>query len=169
MPYGHQSDPLRGFKFIVSITVPFLSGRIRLGCTRISGLRAETEVVEYREGNEFSTVRKLPGLTTYDNLVLERGQVEGPDTMAIWHDKIRRINDEGNSDLELRGDGVIKIYPKQVVLAPGGQTQVAPSMEYTFVNAWPTVYEHTDLDATASDVWFERIELAHEGLQFDIL
>ena len=50
MPHGHgingvNYDPLRAFKFLLNLITP--DGReVRIGCTRISGLRAETEIVE---------------------------------------------------------------------------------------------------------------------------
>ena len=40
----------------------------------MSGLTTDTNIIEYREGNEsVGTVRKLPGLIKYNNVVLKRG------------------------------------------------------------------------------------------------
>lgn len=152
-------DPVRGFKFELTLFVPG-GGLIRGGFMRISGLKAETEVVEYREGTDLSTVRKLPGLTTYDNITLERGQIfEGQDDLLAWRKQIVTALTDGDAEHvgdELRADGTIFIYNKEGT----------PIGKYKFYDAWPTIYEHTDLDATASDVWTERVELAHEGLEF---
>jgi phage tail-like protein len=48
-------DP--GFKFQVR-----WDGRVVLGVTKVSALKRSTEVIEYREGADPSTSRKLPGV-----------------------------------------------------------------------------------------------------------
>lgn len=158
---GARNDPMRGFRFIVRLTTP-TGDLVRLGARMVSGLRSETEIVEYREGNEISTVRKLPGLTTYDNITIERGQVEGIDHLLDWRKLIVTAEGDGAPDSEIRGYGIIQVFPKGTVPSDSAD----PVAEYVIREAWPAVFEHADLDATASDVWFERVELAHEGLEF---
>ena len=49
-------DPYRNFRFLVEI-----DGIVQAGFSECSGFGSDVEVVEYREGGEPSTVRKLPG------------------------------------------------------------------------------------------------------------
>ena len=60
MPANVRTDPLPRFKFLVEI-----EGIKRAGFQTCSGLEEETEIREYREGGDQSTVRKLAGLNSY--------------------------------------------------------------------------------------------------------
>ncbi len=51
------TDPLANFNFQLEI-----DGITRAGFSECTGLNAEANVIEYREGNESLTTRKLPGL-----------------------------------------------------------------------------------------------------------
>ena len=44
-------------------------------------MESETAVIEYRVGGEPNTVRKLPGLTKYANIVLRRGMTQNAE---LW-------------------------------------------------------------------------------------
>src|SRR5579885_1607072 len=49
-------------------------GGARIGFTEVTGLNFETEVIEYREGNDKTYNKtKQPGLTKYTDVVLKRG------------------------------------------------------------------------------------------------
>ena len=69
MADGKRNDPYGQFNFLIEI-----DGVVRGGFSEASGLTTDTNVIEYREGNEtHGTVRKLPGLIKYNNIVLKRG------------------------------------------------------------------------------------------------
>ncbi len=165
---GQRHDPLRGFKFRVTLYPPQSVGveNITIGCQRVSGLRHETEQVEYRNGDELGSVRKLPGLTTYDNIVLERGQLLGSgngnaaSVMLEWNKLVVSRQYDGLVDEEqIRGRMTIHIYPRG---GPAANGDSDAAFEYEYDAVWPAIYEHSDLDGTASDVWFERVEMAVE-------
>ncbi len=64
-----DSDPYGQFNFQVKI-----DGIIVAGFSEVSGLITDTNIIEYREGSDnVETVRKLPGLRKYNNIVLKRG------------------------------------------------------------------------------------------------
>src|SRR4029453_17095157 len=68
MPAPARIDPYRNFRFVVDI-----DGN-RAGFTSVSGLAAEAEVIEYREGwDGLTSTRKLPGRVKYPNVTLRRG------------------------------------------------------------------------------------------------
>lgn len=62
-----RSDPYRNFKFRVN-----LDGAVVAGVTRVSALRQTVEVTEYRDGNDPTSVRRLPGRVVYEPFTLER-------------------------------------------------------------------------------------------------
>jgi phage tail-like protein len=62
-------DPYGQFNFQVKI-----DGIIVAGFSEVSGLTTDTNIIEYRGGSDnVATVRKLPGLRKYNNIVLKRG------------------------------------------------------------------------------------------------
>ena len=55
---------------------------VKAGCTEVSGLETEVTPIEYRNGNEDITVRKIPGLKKFTNITLKRGMTGD---LAIWN------------------------------------------------------------------------------------
>ena len=59
--------------FRFQVTIYDASGNaVSIGLSKISGLKDSSEVIEYREGNEPAVKHKQPGLSSADNLTLER-------------------------------------------------------------------------------------------------
>ena len=56
------------------------------GFKSVSGMDSETEIVEFKQGNDL-VVRKKPGRTTYNNIVLERGYT-ATDDLWQWRKNI---------------------------------------------------------------------------------
>ena len=65
---GQRVDPFRNFNFLVEI-----DGIAQASFTECSGLGSTTEVIENREGGDNTTVRKLPGKTSYSDITLKWG------------------------------------------------------------------------------------------------
>ena len=61
-------DPYKNFKFRLK-----WDGRYVAGVSLVGPLRRTTEVIDYREGGSPSLARKLPGVTTFAPIVVERG------------------------------------------------------------------------------------------------
>lgn len=139
MPEARVLDPAVAFRFEVN------ARDANMGFSKVSGLREESEVIEYREGTDAIQHRKLPGLRTFPNLVLERGV--GPGFVLVqWRDDVIRCQN-------------FRTQVQVVVKNCDG----TPSRAYTFEKAWPVALEFSDLDAGASEVQIETVELAHEG------
>ena len=145
-------DPYRNFKFRVSFST---DPNLRMGFSSVSGLSEETTAIEYREGNTVETPLKIPGQTSFDNIVLERGMGSN-DFMLEWRKKVLDRNREffQPPDNDFRCDVTITLHNKSGILV----------REWKVKNAWPTMYECDDLEADGDDVLIERVELAHEGL-----
>ena len=117
------------------------------GFKSVSGMDSETEIVEFKQGNDM-IVRKKPGRTTYANIVLERGYTATDDLWA-WRKNI----EEGKID---RRSGSI------IILDQDGTTEVG---RYNFYHAWPCKWFVPDMDASKSNMAIEKIELAVEKVE----
>lgn len=144
MATGDRVDPFGSFNFLVEI-----DGITRAGFREASGLDSTINVTEYREGGMNTTVRKLPGQTSYSNIVLRWGLTDDAQLYA-WHRQwvagdpaARRLN------------GSIVVLDRQ------GNEKV----RWNFVNAWPTKWTGPTFNAEGTDVAIEALELAHEGVE----
>jgi phage tail-like protein len=144
MPAPQRNDPYKNFKFRVEI-----DGIAQAAFSEVGGLESETTVVEYRVGGDPNTVRKLPGLTKYANIVLRRGITKD---MDLWN--WRKSVVEGSPD---RRNG-------SIVLMDDDGTDVA---RWNFFNGWICKWDGPAFNAKANEVAIETIEIAHEGLERD--
>lgn len=76
MATGERIDPYAGFNFLVEI-----DGTTRAAFSECSGLSTDTDPIEYRDGSEDITVRKIPGLKKFANISLKRGMTKD---MELW-------------------------------------------------------------------------------------
>lgn len=151
MAIARPADPFRSYNFRVIATKLGEIGSF----SRISGINISVEVAEYREGTDIATVRKLPGLSTYDNVTLERGVSASP--VAV--DWMKELVDLGNEAL-LPDESTVRDEITIQVLS----RNKTPIREYILHNAIPVALNLGDLDATSSDPLIESLELAYEGL-----
>jgi phage tail-like protein len=117
------------------------------GFKTLSGMDSETEVVEFKQGND-KVVRKKPGRTTYANIVLERG-FTATDDLWQWRKNI----EDGLID---RRSGSI------IILDNDGETEVA---RYNFYEGWPSKWYVPDMDSDQSGMAIEKIEIAVEKVE----
>ena len=142
MPAAQRHDPFKAFNFRVEI-----GGITRAAFSEVSGLESETVVIEYRAGGEPTTVRKLPGLTKYANIVLRRGITQDAE---LWN--WRQTVVQGNVD---RRNG-------SIILLDDALTEL---VRWNFFHGWIAKWEGPLLNARANEVAIETIEIAHEGLE----
>jgi phage tail-like protein len=117
------------------------------GFKSMSGMDSETEIVEFKQGND-TVVRKKPGRTTYANIVLERG-FTATDDLWQW-----RMNIE-NGKIDRRSGSII-------ILDQDGQTEVA---RYNFYEGWPCKWYVPDMNSDSSAMAIEKIEIAVEKVE----
>lgn len=117
------------------------------GFKSMSGMDSETEIIEFKQGND-TIVRKKPGRTTYANIVLERGYT-ATDDLWQWRQNIE------NGKIDRRSGSVI-------VLDQDGQTEVA---RYNFYEGWPCKWYVPDMSADSSAMAIEKIEIAVEKVE----
>jgi len=141
MPTGTKPDPYMNFQFLVEI-----DGITRAAFQQCSGFDSSIDVVEHREGGENTTVRKLPGMTKYSNIVLKWGMSDDQN-LYQWHKAVI--------------DGKIERKNGSIVLLDRAGQEVA---RWNFVRAWPSKWDGPDFNAEGNDVAIETLELAHEGV-----
>lgn len=137
------TDPFASFNFLLEI-----DGIAQAGFSEVTGLNAESNVIEYREGNEGITMRKLPGLEKYGNITLKRGVTQSPELLA-WHKNV------------IDGD-IVRDEVMSIVLLDEKRQEV---VRWNLRNAWPVKWMGPDLKAGANEIAIESLEIAHEGVE----
>ncbi|NIM14309.1 MAG: phage tail protein [Candidatus Aminicenantes bacterium] len=141
MATGTRVDPYMNYNFLVEI-----DGITQASFQECSGLDSSTDPVEYREGGENTTSRKLPGKTKYSDISLKRGIT---DSDELW--KWRKSVVDGNIE---RKNGSI------VLLDDSGSEKI----RWNFVNAWPSKWEAPGFNAGGNEIAVETLTIAHEGV-----
>lgn len=140
-----RNDPYGAFNFRVEI-----DGVTVAGFTEASGLETEQDVIDYRDGNEDITVRKIPGLKKFTNISLKRG-FTGSDELWEWRKRVM--------------DGQTERKSGAIVLLNEGREEVA---RWEFVEGWPSKWEGPAFNAKNSEVAIESLEIVHEGLTLSL-
>lgn len=135
-------DPFRNFRFLVEI-----DGIVQAGFSECSGFGSNVEVIEYREGGDSTTVRKLPGKTSYTDVLLKWGLTSSRE-LYDWH--LQAINGQIS-----RRNGSI------IILDDTGQEVV----RWNFFNAWPSKFDPVDLNAKGNDVAVDSLTVSCERLE----
>jgi len=139
-----RQDPYRQFRFRVE-----LDGVTQAGFSECSFADTTTDPVEYREGDELPTVRKLSGLTKYGNITLKWGIA---DSMEIYNWR-QQIIDAG-------AEGARKNMSIILVDEAGSDKS-----RWNITRAWPTKYDPPDFNAKGNEVAIETLEIVHEGFK----
>jgi phage tail-like protein len=137
-----RNDPYKNFNFLVEI-----DGIVQAGFAECSGLRLEVDVIEYREGGEVSSIRKLPGISKVGDITLKRGITASNELQAWIEATVRGVTNRKNGVIVLLDD------------------ERKPVVRWKFLNAFPRKWEGPNLDAKGSDVAIETLTLSCEGLQ----
>jgi phage tail-like protein len=152
---SQRFDPYRNFKFQVR-----WDGKVVAGVNKVSALKRSTKVVEFREGGDPSTSRKLPGRTEYEPITLESG---------LTHDLafVQWANKVWNYGAGLGKESSLADFRKNIsiyLLNEAGQV----ALVYNVYRCW--VSELTilpDLDANGEAVAIRSMQLQNEGWEQD--
>ena len=150
MPAIQRNDPYTSYNFLLTVNGISNDGQAVSGSfTEIGGLEFEISPIEYRNGSEGTTVRKIPGLVKYTNLTCKRG-VTGD--LVFWNWILAGVQGEVQ-----RADGAI-------ILRNENLDEV---MRWNFRRAWPCKYTGPTLNAANNEIAMETLEICHEGLEID--
>lgn len=145
MATAERRDPYRSFNFHIEI-----EGIDVAAFSEVSGLTAEGDAVDYREGTDkHNNVRKLVGLRKYTNLTLKRGYTKDK-ALWDWHRKIV------NGELDRRNVTIVLLNEAREVV-----------VRWHAENAWINKIEGPSFKAAGNEVAMESVELVHEGLTID--
>ena len=151
---AERNDPLTVFCFKVVIQIGG-NDRAEAYFKSVSGLKYETEVMDYKEGGLNVSTHRLFGSTKWPNLVLKKGFTGPPHThLLAW----RRawLDDAPNSVLKRANGKIIQL-----------SSDMKQMCAWKFIKGWPCKWEGPEYDASKDELAIETLEIAHEGLIFD--
>jgi phage tail-like protein len=135
-------DPYKNFRFLVE-----LDGIVQAGFTDCSGFGSNVEVVEYREGGDPATVRKLPGKTSFPDITLKWGITDSRE-LYDWH--------------RTAVDGAVQRKNGSIILQDDlGQERI----RWNFFAAWASKYDAPDFSAKGNDVAIDTLMISCERLE----
>ena len=136
---GLSNSPYSGFRFVV-----LFDQLEAAGFSKIRGLSRETRVESFREGGVNDHEHKLASLTTYGNLVLERG-IADP-LLYVWHQAVV--------------EGLVK---RAIITVSLRDAEGNTVWSWNVLNAYPVKWTVSDLDANSGQIAAESVEFAHTG------
>ena len=136
-----RQDPLRGFRYLVEI-----EGIVSGAFLRVKGLSREVRIESYREGGVNEYEHKLLTQVSYPVVVFERGLAL--DDLWKW--------------AQAAADGDVTRRNIRVRLQDASENR---AWGWQIEQALPVKWSSSDLDANASQVVMETLELAHHGLR----
>jgi phage tail-like protein len=176
-----NSDPLRNFRFLVSLVHPQLPNMAHMGFMAVSGLAVNNEVIPYREGGNNTTTRKMPGQSDFGPLTMTRGLLAVPvgngnpgvtgQEIIQWFSQIFSVQvgqGYGSPGDNWRITCTIDVLEHPITSGPGAagnEPYSPPPIKARFIvfNVWPMGYSFSDLEAGGNAVFIENLTLAHEG------
>ncbi len=145
-----REDPYGGYNFLVTVTGVSDDGNAVKGSfSEISGLEVELAPIEYRNGSEDITVRKIPGLKKFTNITCKRGVTGDID---FWNWILAGLN------------GSVRRAEGSIALLDERRSEV---MRWNFRRGWPCKYTGPGLNAGNNEIAMVTLEICHEGLSID--
>jgi len=122
---------------------------MRAGFSEVGGLTSEEDVIEYRDGKEDTTVRKIPGLKKFTNINFKRGYTKSKD---LW--QWRKSVMDGKTE---RLSGTV---------TPLDEAR-QPALVWRFFEGWPSKWSGPALNAKNNEIAIEELEICVEGLELE--
>lgn len=149
MPKNLQRlDPFLSQMFLVEI-----DGIVVAGFSDVSGLQAETEFEEIREGGVNDFVYKLPKGTKYQNLTLKKGLTTSS-ALWDWHRKVVAGKIERRT-----------VHISLQSTKAKGHMDWDYNNQYQVLEAFPVKWSGPELKSDGNSVAVETLELAHHGIK----
>jgi len=149
-PQPTERYPYPSYNFKVSVTNVDTGETVSGAFSEASGLTVDVQPIEYRDGTDDTTVRKVRGLRKLSNITLKRG-ITGH--FGFWQWVLAGV--EGDVD---RQQGYIALLNEDRVEV----------MRWNFKQAWPTKYTGPSLNAKNNEIAMETLELAIEDLRINL-
>jgi phage tail-like protein len=159
------TDPLRNFKFIVTIAPP-TGAPINIGFMSVSGFNINIDVIAYREGGYNTTTQKMPGQADFSPITFSRGVIMGNTVDIDWLTQLFTVIQ--GTGTTTPGTDFRRTVDVQVLDHPITSGTVNVKAWFRIYNAWPTSVSWSDLDAGANQLLIEQMALAHEGFDYTL-
>ncbi|MEF3312942.1 phage tail protein [Paenibacillus sp. GYB004] len=124
-----------------------LDGLLVGGFSEVTGIKSETEVMEYAEGGLNTHVHIFPKQTKYPRIVLKRGMTQSSE-LWDWYDGVAA--------------GQVKRKSGSIILHNQAGKEIC---RWNFFDAYPVKWNGPDLNASTGSVAIESIEIVHTGLK----
>ncbi|GAA4274023.1 phage tail protein [Aquimarina gracilis] len=124
---------------------------IDLRFQRVSGISTEVQLETINEGGENLHMHRVPKMTNYNNLVLERGFVASPIPSPLH--------------LEFKAAFNSFTFSPSNVLVTVFKENGIPIGGWIFKKAYPVKWSVSDLDAQSNSVIIDTMELAYSNFQ----
>ena len=141
-----RDDPFASFNFLVEI-----DGVTKAGFSECSGITMETDAIEYRNGSEDITVRKLPGLKKFGNITLKRGFTKDSN-LFTWRKTVL--------------DGKTERHTGSITLL---NEERKASVRWSFREAWPRKLDGPSFNAKNNEVAIETLEIVVEDVAVEVV
>ena len=150
MALVYRDDPYVGHNFELVITGISDDGRAVKGSfAEVSGLEVDLTPIEYRNGSEDITVRKIPGLKKFGAVTLKRGVLGD---LGMWNWVLAGMN------------GSVQRTEAAIILFDESRKEV---MRWNLRRVWPSKWTGPGFNAKNNEIAMETLELTHEGLSTD--
>jgi len=162
-PYAGQNagspvlvDPVAAFNFGLEV------GNIVLAAfTEVSGLNAQMEVFEYKEGGFNQHTHKFPGRTSLGNVTLKWGMTDNTDLWEWYMDVLRWTSSRTGSNP--RRDVSIVHFDSYRSGSSGGATRPV-ARRWNLLGAFPVKWTGPTWNTTQSSVAIEALEIAYRDI-----
>ena len=135
-------DPYQSFRFLVEV-----DGLVQAGFAECSGFGSSVQVIEYREGGDAQTVRKLPGMASYPDITLKWGVTDSRD-LYDWH--LTAVKGQ----IARKNGSIIQLNDL-------GQEKV----RWNFFAAWPSKWDGPDYNAKGTEVAIDTLTVSCERVE----
>jgi phage tail-like protein len=139
----NNTDPYRAYNFKLII-----QGVTEGHFTQCIGLGVKVEAIKYREAGNNQVVRRIPGRVEYDDVTLRYGMT---DSLDLWEWLMTAVNGE----VERKNVSV-------AMLGPEGSEEV---LRLDLINAWPSQFSLSPLDALSHEIAIESLVLVFDRLE----
>jgi phage tail-like protein len=135
-------DPYKSHLFLVEI-----DNITQASFSECSGFASHVEVIEYREGGDPNTVRKLPGKVSYQDITLKRGLTSSSE-LYDWHASAL------NPPIQRKNGSVVVL-----------DDTLAERVRWNFTGAWISKWDGPALSGKGNDVAIETLTISCERLK----
>ncbi len=135
--------PIPKFHFEVSWT------DVTINCSEVSGLNAEVDVIEYRDGkSENFYPTKRPGLQRFGDITLRKAIFESDEDLQEWFQKVVERDDNLRETVTI----ILKNELHEAV------------MTWVLENAWIRKYQMPEMNALSNEAAIESIVVVAENI-----